>query len=454
MVSGVLYLHSVPNLTITNIPSGASHGWIVGNRGNALVCSKEVWNPIAASNPGKELNDTGIWGQVLQLSKFEDGLVTLDSAKHNVSICGLPAKDGDYYPIGSLTDFASIALRLQLDPTGMLTIDNDISGGAVNLNLNTNIDLTGTGLTGLTRDNSVGNYGFDIQGNGKTITLPNVTIFAGNKSHIFQGLIGQCRSGLTLNNLTVAGGSDIVCPDGQSTSVHCGIVGEMRSSATITSTNSSVSWTLDGCANNSNLSGFIAVTSVNNTIKFDGCSWTGSLVDNSVTDGGVCRLGGFIANGFYDENQKPSITVTNCTVGGTVQNTVKKDYEAAMGGLFGSLRYCQKLDINGLTISTTMKSTSKHSSGGLLGYELNCDNATFNGVVIDGAKLDTDTKFGGLIYKGAGHWTVKGIHFKSATISGQTDDKTPSGLLVSIGCSHTGAVGYSCYIQFIGRCTS
>ena len=443
MVSGVLYLHNVPTLNITTIPSGASHGWIVGNRGNALVCSKEILPPIAASNPEKQLNDTGIWGQVLQLSKFEDNFVTLDSQNHNVSIRALPQKAGDSYTINTLTDFASVALRLQLSPKGMMHIDSDISGGAVNLNLNTNIDLTGTGLTGLTRDNSVGdNYGFDIQGNGNTITLPNVKIFAAPGSHIFQGLIGQCRSGLTLNKLTVAGGSEIFCPNGQSTSVHCGIVGEMLSSATITSTNSSVSWTLGGWANNSNLSGFIAVTSVNNELNFTDSTWTGSLVDISGTDGGVCRLGGFIANGFFNEDKKPSITVTNCHIGGTVQNTVSKGYEAAMGGLFGSLRYCQKLDINGLTVSTDFQSSSTKASGGLLGYELNCDNATFSGVVIDGAKLTTDTKFGGLIYKGAGHWTVKDIHFQSATISGQTDAKTPSGLLVSIGCSHKDVGGY------------
>ncbi len=113
-----------------------------------------------------------------------------------------------------------------------------------------------------------------------------------------------------------------------------------------------------------------------------------------------------------------------------------------MGGLFGSLRYCQKLDINGLTVSTDFQSKSKQSSGGLLGYELNCDDVTFTGVVINGAKLDTNTKFGGLIYKGAGHWTVKDIHFQSATIIGQTNDATPSGLLVSIGCSYKDVGGY------------
>lgn len=92
MKSGVVYMHSVPTLNITTIPSGASHGWIVGNRGNALVCSKEAWTPIATSNPEKQLNDTGIWGQVLQLSQFEDGLVTLDSQNHNVSIRRCPRK--------------------------------------------------------------------------------------------------------------------------------------------------------------------------------------------------------------------------------------------------------------------------------------------------------------------------------------------------------------------------
>ena len=443
MDSGVLYLHSVPTLNITTIPSGASHGWIVGNRGNALVCSKEAWNPIATSNPEKQLNDTGIWGQVLQLSQFDENLVTLDSQTHNVSIRALPQKEGDYYAIGSLTDFASVALRLQLSTKGMMSIEPGISGGAVNLALNADINLTGTGLTGLPRDNSVSkNYGFDIQGNSHTITLPNVTIFAGgNKSHIFQGLIGQCRSGLTLNKLTVAGGSDIVCPDGQSTSAFCGIVGETLCPATFTDTTSNVSWTLDGRAQSSALSGFIGVVSGGHAINFTNCSWAGKLEDKSSTNNGVCRLGGFI--GYSNNNATPSITVSNCPIGGTVQNTESKDNEAAMGGLFGSLRYCQKLDINGLTVSTTMKSTSKHSSGGLLGYELNCDDVTFSGVVIEKASLETDTKFGGLIYKGAGHWKVQGIHFKSATISGQTDDKTPSGLLVSIGCSHTEVGSYN-----------
>ena len=453
MDSGVLYLHNVPTLNITNIPSGASHGWIVGNRGNALVCSKEVWNPIATSNPEKELNDTGIWGQVLQLSQFDPDLVTLDSEHHSVSIRALPAKDGNYYAIGSLTDFASVALRLQLSPVGMLTIDSDIPEGAVKLKLNTNIDLTGTGLTGLTRDNSVGNYGFDIQGNGKTITLPNVTIFAGNKSHIFQGLIGQCRSGLTLNNLTVAGGSDIFCPNGQSTSVHCGIVGETLCPATFTDTTSTVSWNLGGWALNSALSGFIGIVSYNHAINFTNCSWSGKLEDVSGTNNGVCRLGGFI--GTSNNNTNPSITVTSCTIGGTVRNTVSKDYGAAMGGLFGCLRYCGMLAINGLTVSTTMESTSKQSSGGLLGYELYVqDKATFSGITIENSTLTTNAKFGGLIYKGAGYWQVinNGIQFKSATISGISDNTTPSGLLVSVGCSGVESygglyleVGYNAY---------
>ena len=440
MDSGVLYLHNVPNLTITTIPSGASHGWIVGNRGNALVCSKEAWTPIA----GKELNDTGIWGQVLQLSQFDENLVTLDSQTHNVSIRALPQKEGDSYTINTLTDFASVALRLQHSSKGMLTIDNDISGGTVKLTLNADINLTGTGLTGLTRDNSVSeNYGFDIQGNSHTITLPKVKIFAGPGSHIFQGLIGQCRSGLTLENLTVAGGSDIFCPQGQSTSVYCGIVGETLCPATFTTTTSTVSWNLGGWAQSSALSGFIGVVSGGHAINFTKkCSWAGELVDESGTNNGVCRLGGFI--GYSNNNATPSITVENCTIGGTVQNTVSKDNEAAMGGLFGSLRYCQKLDINGLTVSTTFDSKSKHSSGGLLGYELYVqDKATFSGITIENSTLTTNAKFGGLIYKGAGHWMVNGIHFKSATISGQTDDKTPSGLLVSIGCSHTEVGSYN-----------
>ena len=449
MKSGTVYMNEVPTLNITDFSYGKTHGWIVGRRGNTLVCvapSITDW-PVGADRADpKDNNDTGVWGQVLRLDHFDSDLVTLDSTNHTVTIRSLPAENGGYLTIGSLTDFAAVALRGQLTPVGMTIIDGDFANGAaIMLDLQTDIDMTDTGLTALTRDAALAEWhSYDIKGNGHTVILPGIKIFASTEGHNYQGLIAQCGGSLKLDSLNVTGGSEIKCRE--STTVYSGIVAELKCPATITSSHSGINWTITdnayilGYNNNiqpSCLSGFIGKISTSDSIVFTDCTWDGVMTDMSNADV-LCILGGFLGD---SNGQTPAVTVTSCTVNGTVQNTNNKNSnrEAMVGGLFGRLWKCSTLTVSGLTVGSGAKviTLSQKTSGGLLGYELFCDTATFDGVNIDGASINTNAKFGGLIYKGAGYWRVtgNGISFNSAAITGITNDTTPSGLLVSIGCS-------------------
>ena len=454
MQSGTVYMHSVPNLDSTTINYGQTHGWIVGKRDNALVCAAPAitdWPVGANRTAANDNNDSGIWGQVLQLNKFNADLVTLDSGNHTVTVRSLPAADDNGFTIGSLTDFAAVALRVQLNPMGMLVFDNDFAdGAAVNLSLASDINLTNTGLTGLTRDCAVSEtHSYSIQGNGYTVTLPNVTVFASPIGHNYQGLIAQCINILTLNSLTVAGGSAIQCHD--STAVYSGIVAELKCPATISYCTSTIAWTVTGNASIQNntgsypscVSGFIGMINGkdDDEISFKDSTWNGTLKDDSNSNA-KCIMGGFLGD---SSKKQPEITFTGCTVSGKVENTNKKDgnTDAMVGGLFGRITTCGKFTANGLTVKDeTVTTTAARASGGLLGYALFCGNTTFSGVTIENATLNTNARFGGLIYKGSGHWRVQkttddkpGISFQSATVTGKTIDETPSGLLVSIGCN-------------------
>lgn len=470
MQSGTVYMHSVPNLDSTAIYYGQTHGWIVGKRGNALVCAAPAitdWPVGANRTAANDNNDTGVWGQVLQLNKFNADLVTLDSGNHTVTVRSLPAADDNGFTIGSLTDFAAVALRVQLNPMGMLVFDNDFAdGAAVNLSLASDINLTNTGLTSLTRDCAVSEtHSYSIQGNGYTVTLPNVTVFASPIGHNYQGLIAQCINSLTLNGLTVAGGSAIQCHD--STAVYSGIVAELKCPATISYCTSTIAWTVTGNASIQNntgsypscVSGFIGMVNGkdDDEISFKDSTWNGTLKDDSSSNA-KCIMGGFLGD---SSKKQPEITFTDCTVSGKVENTNKKDgnTDAMVGGLFGRITTCGKFTVNGLTVKDeTVTTTAARASGGLLGYALFCGDTTFSGVTIGNSTLTTDARFGGLIYKGSGHWRVQktdsgdpGISFQSATVTGKTVDETPSGLLVSIGCNMEEAsglyleVGYDAY---------
>ena len=432
--SGVLYLGENPVLPTESSASNVNQrGWIVGNRGNALVCAAKKWAP--SHNADCQMNDTNPWGQVLQLTKFDSNLIQLDTESRTVTI-GQPA---DLSSISSLTDFAAVALRMQLNPLDVLKIDGDFGNNAtVSLTLNADIDLNGTGLTGLTRDTSTKDiFSITLDGGGHTITLPGERVYASGDSHNRLGLIGNAAE-LNLSNLSIAGKCQTTVLDGGQ--IYTGIACDVTKNATLEKVTSGFTWTIDGNSGNSRHSGMVTQLSKNYMdVTYTNCTWSGTITDSTSADS---EIAGFLA---HLESGRNKINVTNCTLRGTIQRPASTG-QARVGGLVACLKGSDtKLTIDGLIVSTRItakapKNSWADSCGGLLGYEWKKTTATFTGVTINGSTLETDRKFGGLVYKGSGYWKLtegKGINFTGSnqftgtSNNGTSDNGPPSALLVS-----------------------
>ena len=427
--SGVLYLGENPVLPTESSASNVNQrGWIVGNRGNALVCAAKKWVP--SHNAAYQMNDTNPWGQVLQLTKFDSNLIQLDTENRTVTI-GQPA---DLSSISSLTDFAAVALRMQLDPIGALQFDGDFSNKVpISLTLNADIDLNGTGLTGLTRDTSTTDaFSVTLDGSNRTITLPGERVYASGDSHKRLGLIGNAAE-LNLSNLRIAGDCQTTVLSGGQ--IYTGIACDVTKNATLEKVISDFTWTIDGNSGNSRHSGMVTQLSKNYMdVTYTNCIWSGTITDNTSADS---EIAGFLA---HLETGKSKINVTNCTLSGTIQRPASNG-QARVGGLVACLNGSDtKLTINGLTVSTRITAKApqngwKDSCGGLLGYEWKKTTATFTNVTITDSTLETDRNFGGLVYKGSGYWKLtegNGINFTGSNrFTGTSADDAPSALLVS-----------------------
>ena len=431
--SGVLYLGENPVLPTESSASNVNQrGWIVGNRGNALVCAAKEWAP--SDNAAYQMNDTNPWGQVLQLTKFDSDLIQLDTESRTVTVGSLPAMSGNSYAIGNLTDFAAVALRMQLNPLDALKIDGDFGNNAtVSLTLNADIDLNGTGLTGLTRDISTTDaFSVTLDGGGHTITLPGERVYASGDSHNRLGLIGMVEA-LNLSNLSIAGDCQTTVLSGGQ--IHTGIACEAAQNATLEKVTSGFTWTIDGNSGNSRHSGMVTQLSKNYTkVTYTDCTWNGTITDSTSANS---EIAGFLA---HLGTGKSKINVTNCTLSGTIQRPASTG-QARVGGLAACLNGSDTtLTIDGLTVSTRITAKAPQngwadSCGGLLGYGWKKTTATFTGVTITDSTLETDRNFGGLVYKGSGYWKLtegNGITFTGSNqFTGTSDNGAPSALLVS-----------------------
>ena len=477
MPSGVLYISDNLNsdsagISLGNITSAnaAYRGWILGNRGNTLVYTDAAdWNDARGSNT----NDTGVWGQVLRVEENGklDGLLTRDTSAHTVSVLAISTT------VASAKDFATVALRMQLDPNDALifakpsdvtTGNGDVTDGStISISLTASINLNGTGLTGLTRDiettavfsvTITGSTGETSTGSTEapTITLPDIKVYvsANPAAHNRQGLIGKVSS-LTVDKLKLASdgaaGYQIhILNHADKHEPYIGMLAaETTGSISLTKVKSSVRITNSSDVDTKAKTGGIigATQKTTATILFSGCTWDGTITD---TCSGSTYIGGFLSFVNVDgTSDNCGITVKDtCTVSGTISKTSKNTAYIAVGGLICTLYYSKStLTIDGVnltnaTIEATSSSNNATSCGGLLAYEWIQTNATIKNVTITNCTLSTPTtckaQFGGLVYKASGYWKIgpdgaNGIHFVSGTFTGYSDKNYPSSLFVCRG---------------------
>ncbi|MCI7727359.1 MAG: hypothetical protein MSH58_09550 [Clostridiales bacterium] len=414
-------------------------GWVVGDLGNALVYVDQSVEGAGLTLADKEsnsnqYNDLGRWGQVLEANDSTDlpGLLEFNETNHTVTVAETNANGS--YQITNLKEFATVALRLQLNQIDTLVIGGDISS-PVDITIGQDITLS-NGLFGLQRDHSGSEqFNVTIHGGGKKITLPNTTVYPTGESHNRLGLLSNV-SALTAENLTVAGEINF---DQSSGSIYAGgLAAFAAGDVTLTNVTGAANITGSGSMGSDELSGLIAHVGDGTTLKFTDCSWTSTITDSGTSTD--VYIGGFLGKGTNVGMSVSSGTLGSSTRSGTIRKNNATTAKA--GGLVASLSG-RTLDIDGLTISNASIDAPRATGtcGGLLSYELLDTTTNIAGVTIANSSVNAGSAgFGGLVYKASGVMTIEknaddvGVSIGTGnSFAGGSSESAPSGLLVCRG---------------------
>ena len=488
--NGVIRLAGITDLSGVAVDSDILKSILVNERGNTLIYAlgsgtDNNWKYIRPDADDKYIDDIKTWGQVVRLVSTTSGganntdletagVVTVNSSAHTVTL----APDSSS-AITTTADFAKIALNIKLNTTGNNFGALCFDSGSHQMNtlvtstisLGADINLSGTGLTGFTRDDDT-TYAFTGTFNGEnhsvTLAIGEAYGYKGSDSSPAANANTLDDSGVKSNGMTGAINSHL----------RNGLFSKLGNNCTINSDNKSLTLTgnIYAFANSDIYIGGLAaivtgktvninnVTAHENTYTYGGkyigaligdvpgsnpetlnikeCSFTGSL--NIWSNGANIGLVGRIDDSAID------VTFESVDLEGTIN--YKGTERPYSGGLVGGMSsndaytrnvYLNDIDINGLTVSTNTTDSNKagvgNPAGGLLGGRWENANVFFGDsthsvIVTSGTvSLSGCEKYaGGLVADATGYWQVNDIRITSMTVSGATD---ALGLLVMNGKS-------------------
>ena len=471
---GILRISGTTNLSgLTIAKTGTECGQIAGSIDGTIVYALGSGNGTGGEGyewkyirpAAVSVSDIGSYGEVIRLDgsnlKETDGssvdsntLFTKDPNSHQFSVFSVAYTQGDALEVSNARDLAAIAVLLQQG--------NDLLNR--NITVNCDVDLTGTGIYSLLRDNGSQKYTGTFDGNGHTITLAageaygylsdrstlaenaggtSATVGIGQiYNHSTIGFIPYCNG--TVQNLTLDG-SIYFHNVSNGEVVHCGAVAGDTNGAAFKNVTVNTNIVYRDGAGGGELSvmsigGFLG--RAKGTTTFTGCSMQGTISSSS-----GCydfAIGGYVAAGEEGAN----ISFSNCGISNaTIKHEKFKDNSNAPNAKFGGLIGCMtgNVTIDRLTINNLqMETYATETAGGLLGYYWRKNSATdsvsIKNLVVQDSTLNVQGKFGGLVYSTDAYWKIgdgtgeNGIKFSKATkqnsFSGKTDEANPSALLV------------------------
>lgn len=426
--------------------------------------SDEGWTLVRGKNAdGKEgpaLDDIGGYGEVIRLG----GSLQKDFLKVNESTGALTitGSDRSAATISNVEDFARLAITWETN--GVFKGVPDNNWASMDIALTNDIDLSGTGIYGLSCKGVGGDTPFTgtINGGGHSITLSIGEAYgtwdgktkvgdndAGNGRIYRHKQLGLFAAGNgNAKNLTIDGTINV------DTKVDDMAVGAFA--ATCTSSND-LSFNNVVCKTTMNINannkmfvgGFIGKASTSKQLTFaDGSSFAGNI-NMTIADKADPYIGGAI--GYIDGASTPTIAVENMKLSGSIVAQTNKAKLCA-GGLIGFIDQAKeddtktktvtisKLDLGGLELDFSAVGDDS-ATGGYLGSTWAQTNVTIEGssstYAIKASKtasLNTGSAkyVGGLVYHAGGVWTVgsKAIDFNNVGIESKA---TELGLLLCRG---------------------
>lgn len=440
--------------------------------------------PEAKDTKDTKIEDVAPWGQVIRLIDGETieeaGVVKYDENAHTVTLKGLTANNGTY-EINSAVDLMKLALCIQHNTatkSGAFTTSGcDTSANILKnkITLTGDVDLSGTGLRGLTRDDGINDaFTGTFNGNGHKITLAigeaygyrgDVNTLAKNEAgkdngntgavydHKYQGLFAKV-SGATIKNLTLDGS---ICIDANADDIYGGAVAAQFSGNTkAENVKSDVNIIMRKGEQRIDIGTIFGVDSAAANVTLNNCT---SNFNMTLAGNANSSYNGVSAGTIgHVKNSGSNVTVNGMTISGNLSNSINPKKEGDVdnkyhfygyGGLIGVVEHQStkhEIKLNNVNVSkfNITDNSDNKGTGGLLGGSWNNVNVTIGddsthdkGVTVDGSKITVEKSasktLGGLVTSSYGYWQVNSLKYTSSSISSENVKASVVGLIVGKG---------------------
>ena len=451
---GVLRVQGVTDLSAYrqhNATRDLTSGTIVRRRSRSLIYALGTganagWTLKRYTAGVNNIDDVYSWGQVIRVDGTkltESALFTVDSTAHTVTV-----KSG-VTTMNNENDFAKTALNIKLGTeagAGALlfqTANQSATLLSSTLTLGGDINLTGTGILGLTRDDgSNAAFSGTLNGGNYTVTLALGEVYgvdgSGNalssaridgyiRRHIYNGLFAK-TNGATVQNLKLAG-SCYILQDVDNTYL-AGISAYATGGLTLTNvTATALQLTYKmGTNYTTYVGGAVGWAGGNNlNLTVSGGTYRPTVTDTTEADksgGKVTYVGGVI--GYIGNGTTQTVTFNNsATIGISYTKSINTRRESCFGSAIAGMSnqaYAKNkrvISLTGVTVNMTASGTAVSGKrfGGILGTEWFSADVTLNGLTVASASITANAvsaNFGGLVQAATGYWNVASVSLTSA----------------------------------------
>lgn len=470
-------------------------GWKFIRPASCSVSALGSYGEVIRLN-GTDLKETAKDGETVT-SDFSDGkdLIHYYPSLHQIVVCFDASNAASGLTVNNRRDLVALSMIMQCGITSDMGAYCNSYGAKESL-LGKNItisdslkdqtiNLSGTGCTGLLRDNEVQKYTGTFDGNKCTIQLATGEAYGCTSdgtaaentdgkstslgigqiyNHSTIGFLPYCNG--TVQNLTLSGHIYFQNVDG-GLDVQCGAVAGSTDGVTVSKVTVDTKIIYSDGAGGGSLKTIYAGGLIGRTVKdnakifFEDCAMKGTIDNTSNCH--EFAMGGYLAE--INANNT-NVSFKNCAFDQAKiifnRTSGGNSNDAKIGGLIGRIgsnKQTHTVVIENLKITdSTVKSDAADSCGGLFGYQWLNTNVILKNVTVSGSKVSSSGIFGGLVYRATGYWKIGsentsdvGITFKEAAnqFTGKTSADTPSALLIASTASDNDSVKTRAYIEIL-----